>query len=304
MMAVPAKPQARRNKPAPAIFANPPAAGSASASAKTDPVSLSDLPPTVAAAIDPAAATAAIEQISISPVDAPAIDPVPVDDAAPKAAIAAGTDIVETAVEKTGDLAVSALDQAKDGTQAVATQVADTVDDATQIGAQALETVPAHPADPAPVSSPLKGLFPMATVYDSTKAQDLIGDISTRTKGALEKSVRFAEEVTEFTKGNVEAIVASSRVAAKGIEALAQDAAETAKHGFEQAQTALKSFTQVKSPTELFQLQSDYAKTTFDQLVANASKASEQLIKLAGDVAQPLSNRYALASEKVKSAAL
>ena len=144
----------------------------------------------------------------------------------------------------------------------------------------------------------------MATAFDTTKTNEEMGEISTRAKGAMEKGVKFAEDMTEFTKGNVEAIVASSRVAAKGIESMAQDAAETAKSGFEQAQTALKSFTQVKSPTELFQLQSDYAKTAFDQLVANASKASEQMMKLMGDVAQPLSNRYALASEKVKSAAL
>ncbi|HEX8444992.1 MAG TPA: phasin family protein [Sphingomonas sp.] len=164
------------------------------------------------------------------------------------------------------------------------------------------ETVAAH--SEATVSVFSKGLPPMATAFDTTKAHDMMGDISTRAKGAMEKSVKFAEEMTEFTKGNVEAIVASSRVAVKGIESMAQDAAETAKSGFEQAQTAMKSFTQVKSPTELFQLQSDFAKTAFDQMVANASKASEQVMKLMGDVAQPLSNRYALASEKVKSATL
>jgi hypothetical protein len=38
--------------------------------------------------------------------------------------------------------------------------------------------------------------------------------------------------------------------------------------------------------------------------VAEASRVSESLLKVAGDVAQPISNRYALAAEKIKSATL
>ena len=57
-------------------------------------------------------------------------------------------------------------------------------------------------------------------------------------------------------------------------------------------------------PTELFQLQSEFAKASFDSLVAETSRVSESLLKVAGDVAQPISNRYALAAEKIKSASL
>ena len=60
-------------------------------------------------------------------------------------------------------------------------------------------------------------------------------------------------------------------------------------------------FAAVKSPTELFQLQGEYAKASFDSAVAEASKLSETMMKFAGEIAQPLSNRYALAAEKIKT---
>ena len=54
----------------------------------------------------------------------------------------------------------------------------------------------------------------------------VIGDVNERTKTAFEKSQRIAEELAELTRGNVEAIVASSKIAAKGVETMSQDAAE------------------------------------------------------------------------------
>ena len=135
------------------------------------------------------------------------------------------------------------------------------------------------------------------------QAQAVFADINDRAKAAVEKTQKLAEELTEFSKGNVEAIVASGKVAAKGVEAFGQDAAEFGKKNLETAQAAFKSFAAVKSPAEFFKLQSDYAKSAFDTLVAQSSKNTEATLKLAGDVFQPLSNRMALAAEKIKSAA-
>ena len=59
----------------------------------------------------------------------------------------------------------------------------------------------------------------------------------------------------------------------------------------------------MKSPAEFFKLHSDYVRGVFDSYVAEASKNTEAMMKLAGDAAQPLSNRFAVAAEKVKTAA-
>jgi phasin family protein len=135
------------------------------------------------------------------------------------------------------------------------------------------------------------------------KATEMFNDFNARTKAAVERSTKLVEDMNEFNKGNIEALVESGRVAAKAAETLGQQAAETARKNFEHTTAALKSFSSVKTPTEFFQLQSDYARNAFDAMIADASKNSEAFLKLAGDVFQPISNRFAVAAEKIKIAA-
>lgn len=133
------------------------------------------------------------------------------------------------------------------------------------------------------------------------RVQAMFGEVSERAKGAYEKGVKLTEELTEFQKGNVEALVESSKLAAKAAESLGQEAADYARKSFESSTAAFKTFASAKSPSELFKLQSDYMKSSFEAAVSESSKVTEAWLKLAGDVAQPLSNRFAVAVEKVKA---
>ncbi|HWH22324.1 MAG TPA: phasin family protein, partial [Allosphingosinicella sp.] len=102
----------------------------------------------------------------------------------------------------------------------------------------------------------------------------------------------------------VEALVASSKIAAKGVEGLGQSAADYGRRSFEEASAALKSFAEVRSPTDFFKLQSDYVRSAFDSWVAESARTSEAVIKLAGEVAEPITSRYTAAAERVKTLAL
>lgn len=135
------------------------------------------------------------------------------------------------------------------------------------------------------------------------KAQTLFAEANERAKAAVEKGTKLFEEANEFSKGNIEAIVESGKIAAKGLETFGQDAAEYSRKQFEGATAALKSLSTIKSPTDFFKLQSDYVRSSFDSIVAQTSKNTEAMLKLAGEVAQPISNRVALAAEKAKIAA-
>lgn len=166
----------------------------------------------------------------------------------------------------------------------------------------------AEPITPAPVQKGTEMTDTAATTANfaadaTSKAQAMWSDMNARTKTAVEKSTKLFEEMNDFNKGNIEALVESSRVAAKAAETLSQHAAETARKNFEQATAAMKSMASVKTPTELFQLQSDLARKSFDDMIAEMSKTSETMLKLAGDVFQPLSNRFAVAADKFKAAA-
>ena len=129
------------------------------------------------------------------------------------------------------------------------------------------------------------------------------GDMNERAKAAAEKSAKIVEELADLTRGNVEAFVASSKIAAKGVETMSQDAAEYSRKSFEGASAALKSFAEVKSATDFFKLQGDYARSAFDAAVAESARVSETVLKLAGEVAEPINSRYTVAAERVKTLA-
>jgi phasin family protein len=181
------------------------------------------------------------------------------------------------------------------------------------------EPEPVAEVAPAPIAVPLstptaavpadrKKESIMATTIDNVtnqtaKAQAFFADANVRTKDAVAKSAKLFEEAGAFGKGNVEALVESSKIAAKGLETLGQDAAEFGRKQFEEATAAFKTLATVKSPTEFLKLQSDFVRSTFDALVAETSRSTETVLKLAGEVAQPISNRFAVAAEKMKTAA-
>lgn len=143
-----------------------------------------------------------------------------------------------------------------------------------------------------------------STIENATaKTQAFFGDAQARTQAGMEKSAKLFEDMIAFSKENMEAVVESSKIAAKGAETLGQGAADYAKRSFETATQTLQTLSSVKSPTEFMKLQSDFARSAFDSMVAETSRSTEHMMKLAGEIAQPLSNRFAVAAEKMKTVA-
>jgi phasin family protein len=134
------------------------------------------------------------------------------------------------------------------------------------------------------------------------RIQAVFGDVNARAKTTIERNTKVAEEMTDLAKGNVEALVASTKIAAKGVEKIGQEVAEYSRKSFEDASAAIKGFAEVKSPTDLFRLQGEFARTQFDSVIAESSKLSETMIKLAGDMFEPITSRYSVAAERVKNA--
>ncbi|WP_327752951.1 phasin family protein [Sphingobium sp. SJ10-10] len=135
------------------------------------------------------------------------------------------------------------------------------------------------------------------------KLETVYADLNEKAKVSVEKSTKAIEEFSDIAKGNVEALVESGKIAAKGFETLGQEAVDYSKKSFEKATASFKSFSTVKTPTEFFQLQSQLFSSSFDEFTKEAAKSSEALIKLAGDVASPLTARVTVVTDKVKSLA-
>ena len=140
----------------------------------------------------------------------------------------------------------------------------------------------------------LFGAIPAAAPF-----QTLFADAGERGQEAFKRTQKAAEELAELTRANIEAMVDAGRIAVEGTRALGQDVVASSRDGVEQAAEAVRSFAEAKSPTEFLQLQGEFARTSFDRLVAESSKLTESFVKLAGEAIQPISNRASVAAERL-----
>lgn len=162
---------------------------------------------------------------------------------------------------------------------------------------------PAPPKAAASQKPAIRKAITMTTTDFTTKIQDAMKDASERAKAMFEKSQTSFSDVPEFAKGNVEAIIESSKILAAGLQDMGKSYVEESKTAFETISADVKDLAAVKSPTEFFEKQSALARKNFDAAVAATSKSSEAVLKLANEAFQPLSTRMSLAIEKIKKAA-
>ena len=132
----------------------------------------------------------------------------------------------------------------------------------------------------------------------ATPFQSLFADAGERSQEAAKRSQKVAQELADIARANVEAVVEATRLATEGVRSIGQDAVARGRDGAEQAADAIRSLAEAKSPTEFVQLQSELAKTSFDRMVAESSRWTESMVKLAGQAFQPLSNRATANAER------
>jgi phasin family protein len=130
-----------------------------------------------------------------------------------------------------------------------------------------------------------------------------VKEVQERTQAAYEKSTSAITEVSEFAKGNVEAVVESGKIFAEGVQSLGKSYADEAKSAYETATADIKEMASIKSPTDLFQLQGKIMRRNFDAMIAMTSKATDASMKLANEAIAPISGRVNLAAEKLSKVA-
>ena len=161
---------------------------------------------------------------------------------------------------------------------------------------------------PKPVAAATKGFKTMNDTVKKfadeakTRAEALTADFNEKAKEAMSKTSKLAEDAIEFNKANVEALVEAGKIAAKGIETLGQEGVTYARKSFEDTTAALKGYTAVKTPADFFKLYAENSKKAFDAAVAQTSKTSELVVKMANDSFAPISNRVSVITSKMKAA--
>lgn len=174
--------------------------------------------------------------------------------------------------------------------------------------AKAIKPTPVKPAPSKSVPA-AKTMFQqlkdktMDTAEFTTKMKVAVAEVQVKAKEALDKGAAAFSEYNEFSKGNLEAVVESGKILATGVQSLGTTMVADTKTAFETLTAEVKELASVKSPADFFKLQAAFARRNFDLAVAQTSKNSEAVLKLANEVAAPISGRVSLAVEKIKQAA-
>lgn len=123
------------------------------------------------------------------------------------------------------------------------------------------------------------------------------------TKEQFEKANEYAfksyDDFADFGKENIEAVVASSNVLAKGAEVIGKEVAAFTQASVENSMAAAKKMFAVKSPQEFFDLQGKFAKESFDIMLSETTKLQDMSMKIASESSAPINARVNAAVEKI-----
>ncbi len=134
-----------------------------------------------------------------------------------------------------------------------------------------------------------------------TSFQDAMAQAQTKAKEAFEKGTTMMGEASDFTKGNVEAVMESGKIFAEGLQSFGSELVSEGRTAFEAMSGDIKELAAAKSPTDFFKLQGDMMRKNFDSAVATSSKNSEAMLKLMSDAFAPISGRVSMAMEKART---
>lgn len=125
----------------------------------------------------------------------------------------------------------------------------------------------------------------------------------TMTKDQLEKANDLAfksyDDFADFGKENIEAVVASTNIFAKGAEVIGKEVAAFAQAAVEANMATAKKMFTVKNVQDLMDLQGSWAKANFDSLVSETTKLQDMSVKMANESTAPINARVNAAVEKI-----
>jgi phasin family protein len=136
-------------------------------------------------------------------------------------------------------------------------------------------------------------------MFNPKGLEQFFGPAKEQVEKAQAQSTKALEDITKFSKENLDAVVSASTVYAKGFETFGKAWYAFSQETVEASAAVAKQLLGVKTLKEAVDLQTDFAKTTFDKFVAEGTKLSEMSIKVANEALEPINARVNVAVEKL-----
>jgi phasin family protein len=142
--------------------------------------------------------------------------------------------------------------------------------------------------------------LPKGNLIMNPTSFDAVGSVAREHIEKAQQNVyKSFEEISKLQKDNWDAMLASSQIWAKGAEVISKAWMGFAQESMENAASAAKALVGVKSLREAVDLQTDLAKGNFDKFVAESTKISETVVKVANDAMEPIAARMNVNVEKM-----
>jgi len=104
--------------------------------------------------------------------------------------------------------------------------------------------------------------------------------------------VKNIDEMQQFGKDNMDATMKSFGVLSKSMQAIAVEMADYSKKVFEQGTAATEKLIGAKSLEKAIEVQSDFAKSSYEGFVAEATKLGELYTNLAKEAYKPFESQF------------
>ncbi|MEM6603194.1 MAG: phasin family protein [Pseudomonadota bacterium] len=131
----------------------------------------------------------------------------------------------------------------------------------------------------------------MATKKSQTQAEDMF-------KSGIDSIAKNVDTFSSFAKDNLDAMMQSANIAAKGAEKITAEAVAASKQNMEQTIAAAKEFSNVRTIDQFVTIQTQLSKQAFEQCVEQATKLGDLFISVSKEASEPLDGRLNAFSEQ------
>jgi hypothetical protein len=106
------------------------------------------------------------------------------------------------------------------------------------------------------------------------------------------------EDFQKFSKQQLDTLNAATSSLAKGLQEIAAESSDYSKKAFAANSTVVEKLLGAKSVESAVQIQTEYAKSAYEGLVAQATKINEIYVKLATEAFKPVEAAFTKAQGK------
>ena len=136
-----------------------------------------------------------------------------------------------------------------------------------------------------------------------SRFEKLTADAQARAKEAADRAVALSKNAVEFNRENIETLLESGKIAAKGAQEIGQTNVKFTRENFVEASRALQGLFSVATPKDMFAKQADYVRSGLDRVMDQTSNNADAVVKLAGKAYQPIADRVSEIRKELKKAA-